>query len=54
MAERARQLLYASKEGVNPLDGWSPSVPQDGEILVPGSSRYFELEKLGEEEIPGT
>jgi hypothetical protein len=49
---RARELLAASREGRNPLEGWTPSVPT-GEALEPGSARYDELEALGEPEIAG-
>ena len=42
----AKQLLSDSKAGVNPLDGWAPSVPT-GEIITPGSADYAEFEKLG-------
>jgi UDP-sugar pyrophosphorylase len=51
--ERARALLAASREGANPLEGWTPSVPPDGEHLLPGTDRYVELEGLGEPEVAG-
>lgn len=50
--ERARALLAESAQGVNPLEGWSPEVPQ-GEILQPGTPRYLEMEALGEAEMGG-
>lgn len=51
-AERARCLLAESAQGVNPLEGWSPAVPQ-GEVLQPGTPRYLEMEALGEAELEG-
>lgn len=48
--ERARNLLTQSKEGVNPLEGWTPNVPR-GESLDPGSDRYAELERLGADDV---
>ena len=42
----ARRLLKASKEGVNPLDGWSPSIPK-GETFEIGTEKYYETEAKG-------
>jgi UDP-sugar pyrophosphorylase len=42
----ARRLLKASKEGVNPLDGWSPSIPK-GETFELGTDKYYETETKG-------
>lgn len=50
--ERARALLAESALGTNPLEGWSPEVP-DGETLQPGTPRYLEMEALGEAEMGG-
>lgn len=50
--ERARALLAESAQGVNPLEGWTPEVPE-GEILEPGTGRYLEMEALGEGEMGG-
>ena len=46
--KKAKQLLEDSKNGVNPLDGWSPSVPQ-GESFELGTEKYYETEKKGKE-----
>lgn len=43
---KARILLQDSKEGANPLDGWSPSIPK-GESFVVGTDKYHETEKIG-------
>ena len=42
----AKKLLKGSKEGVNPLDGWKPSIPQ-GESFELGTSKYKSTEKVG-------
>jgi len=42
----ARGLLAAARDGANPLDGWTPSVPE-GVVLEPGTPRYAELEAAG-------
>lgn len=44
--KNARKLLENSKKGVNPLDGWVPSVPQ-GENFELGSKEYGESERKG-------
>lgn len=44
--ENARKLLKDSKDGVNPLDGWEPSVPQGANVDF-GTERYKELEDIG-------
>ena len=46
----AKDLLEKSKNGVNPLDGWSPHVPQ-GETFELGTSEFDQVEKLGLNEI---
>ncbi len=45
---KAKKLLQNSKNGVNPLDGWSPSVPQ-GESFELGTDKYRETEAKGME-----
>lgn len=50
--QRARALLADAAKGVNPLDGWTPEVPQ-GRVLEPGSDEHLRLEKVGVEEISG-
>lgn len=45
---KAKKLLQDSKNGVNPLHGWSPSVPQ-GESFELGTDKYCETEKRGME-----
>ncbi|KAL1508677.1 hypothetical protein AB1Y20_004772 [Prymnesium parvum] len=47
-----RKLLADSKSGVNPLDGWIPSVPT-GTSLEFASPVYTEHEAIGESEIGG-
>jgi len=44
--QKARKLLKDSKEGVNPLDGWFPSIPQ-GESFVLSTDKYHDTEKIG-------
>mmetsp|Transcript_25691 Transcript_25691/g.28834 ORF Transcript_25691/g.28834 Transcript_25691/m.28834 type:complete len:626 (-) Transcript_25691:273-2150(-) len=44
--KKAKKLLQDSKNGVNPLHGWSPSVPQ-GESFVLGTDKYRETEERG-------
>jgi len=43
---RARELLDNCRKGVNPLEGWKPSVPV-GEAFEIGSESYDEVESLG-------
>ncbi|CAM9649551.1 unnamed protein product, partial [Discosporangium mesarthrocarpum] len=38
------------QEGINPLDGWSPSVPE-GVSLDVGAPDYLDLEKIGLHEV---
>ncbi|GKY94867.1 hypothetical protein MPSEU_000451600 [Mayamaea pseudoterrestris] len=45
--ENARKLLKASSEGVNPLEGWEPSVPKQGATVEFDTDEYNRLEKLG-------
>lgn len=45
---KAKTLLENSKNGVNPLDGWAPSVPQ-GEAFELGTDKYKETEAKGME-----
>lgn len=44
--EQAKSLLEASKQGVNPLDGWKPSIPK-GEKLELGTEQYDATEQVG-------
>ncbi|VEU36725.1 unnamed protein product [Pseudo-nitzschia multistriata] len=46
--QKAKKLLQDSKAGVNPLDGWAPSVPQ-GESFELGTDKYRETESKGME-----
>jgi len=51
--QRSRELLAEAKEGKNPLEGWTPSVPTGGVNLHPGTNQYDEFEELGLSEIYG-
>ena len=44
--EKAKKLLQDSKDGVNPLDGWSPAVPE-GEKFDLGTDLYDATEAEG-------
>ena len=46
----AKELLENSRKGVNPLEGWKPSVPQ-GENVSIGTSEFDALEQKGISEI---
>ena len=46
----AKKLLGDSKEGVNPFDGWTPSVP-NGVVVEYGDETHVALEKKGMEEM---
>ena len=46
----AKQLLQDSKEGKNPFDGWTPSVPK-GLSVKYGSEEHAELEGIGMQEV---
>ena len=46
----AQKLLENSRKGVNPLEGWVPSVPQ-GESLELGTSQYDTLEADGMKDL---
>jgi UDP-sugar pyrophosphorylase len=46
----AKVLLEKSKQGLNPLDGWVPSVPQ-GQLFQLGTTEYSEYESLGMAEL---
>lgn len=48
--KNARKLLKNSKDGVNPLEGWKPSIPQ-GEMFELGTSEYQSTEALGIAEL---
>jgi UDP-sugar pyrophosphorylase len=43
----ARNLLGQSVRGENPLQGWSPSVPDDGFDLAPGTAEFAAFEERG-------
>eukprot|EP00439_Symbiodinium_sp_Y106_P056706 s793_g7.t5 len=47
----ARTLLQASAGGENPLDGWVPSVPQDGFRPEVGSAEFLAYEEFGAQEV---
>lgn len=42
--------MIDSKEGINPLDGWKPSVPT-GEAFELGTKAYIKTEKTGIKEL---
>ncbi len=44
--KNARELLAKSKRGENPLEGWTPSVP-DGEMFEIGTESYDKFEAVG-------
>lgn len=46
----AKRLLESSRQGVNPLEDWFPSVPQ-GESFQLGTIAYSETEALGRKEL---
>lgn len=46
----ARKLLANSKNGVNPLDGWEPNVPE-GATFELGTDKYKSTEEKGLEEL---
>ena len=43
----AQRLLGQSQRGENPMAGWSPSVPDDGFDLTPGTTEYERYELAG-------
>jgi len=48
--KNAKDLLEKSKKGVNPLDGWKPSVPT-GEAFEIGTKEFDDVESIGREEL---
>ncbi|KAL1521263.1 hypothetical protein AB1Y20_020932 [Prymnesium parvum] len=46
----ARRLLGLSQRGENPMEGWQPSVPEEGVDLQPGTPAYEQAERRGLEE----
>lgn len=48
--ENAKKLLKDSKEGVNPLDGWKPSIPSGASFEL-GTTAYTKMEKKGLKEL---
>ena len=51
--ENARALLRDSKDGKNPFEGWTPSVPT-GKTVEYGSAQHDVLEKIGMREAEQT
>lgn len=51
--QNARKLLENSRKGVNPLQGWKPSVPE-GELFELGTPAYRETEAKGIHELGKT
>lgn len=51
--KNARRLLENSKKGINPMEGWYPSVPQ-GEMFELGTKDYGETEAIGMKELGKT
>jgi UDP-sugar pyrophosphorylase len=49
----ARGLLAASRDGKNPFEGWTPSVPA-GKVVKYGGQEHVELERVGVEEARAT
>jgi len=45
----ARKLLASSRDGKNPFDGWTPSVPK-GKTVAYGTAEHAEYERVGIEE----
>lgn len=48
--QNAVELLEKSRRGENPLEGWSPSVPQ-GETFEVGTEAFLSTEELGLKEV---
>jgi len=48
--ENARELLEKSQKGINPLEGWKPSVPV-GMTFELGSEEYTKMEEIGRHEL---
>ena len=51
--KRAKVLLEDSKNGKNPLEEYTPSIPEGFNVKV-GDDKFYELEKLGFAEIKDT
>lgn len=49
--ENGKRLLRAAQLGQNPLDGWSPSPPDPGILLQPGTMEFESLEQAGMEQV---
>jgi UDP-sugar pyrophosphorylase len=49
----ARKLLQDSKDGVNPFEGFTPSVPQ-GQSLEPSSEEFLKMEAAGLDAVSET
>ena len=48
--KNAVELLDKSRKGINPLEGWIPSVPQ-GEAFTVGTESFLSTEQLGLNEV---
>jgi UDP-sugar pyrophosphorylase len=48
--KNAKQLLENSRNEVNPLEGWEPSVPE-GQMFELGTTEYSETEAVGIKEL---
>jgi UDP-N-acetylglucosamine pyrophosphorylase len=48
--ENARDLLAKSKAGLNPLEGWTPSIPT-GQAFTIGTDEYNQVEAVGMKEL---
>jgi len=48
--QNAKVLLEQSRKGVNPLEGWKPSIP-DGETFELGTEEYSKFEEKGMSEM---
>lgn len=46
----AKELLEKSRKGLNPLQGWKPSIPK-GECFEIGTKQYESVEKIGMKEL---
>jgi UDP-sugar pyrophosphorylase len=46
----ARELLEGSRKGINPLEGWKPSVPS-GIFFELGTPEYDKMEEIGRYEL---
>lgn len=49
--KNAKKLLNDSKNGVNPLNGWIPSIPNSGISIEPMTETYLHYDNIGKEQI---